>query len=142
MVMPFCAKTGALKGNPFHWAAAGDTNAPRPRQVRRTAQRDRNARRGFTSGCALAKLVPNEPRQTAFSCKQLRAPTASRPNRTPLLGYLRNRTRNDALAPSANLRDELERARVVGSDVAQRILQLPADPVDAAIVACGRAAGR
>src|SRR5437899_9689474 len=39
MVMPFCAKTGALKGNPFHWAAAGDTNAPRPRQVRRTKKK-------------------------------------------------------------------------------------------------------
>src|SRR5438034_1187137 len=35
MVMPLCAKIGALKGNPFHWAAAGDTKAPRPRRARR-----------------------------------------------------------------------------------------------------------
>src|SRR5213595_20052 len=86
MVMPFCAKTGALKGNPFHWAAAGDTNAPRPRQIRR--------KRGFM-----------------------------------------------VVASSADLRDELERAGVVGRGVAQRVLQLPADPVHASVVARGRAAG-
>src|SRR6266581_2662813 len=105
MVMPFCAKIGALKGNPFHWAAAGDAKTPRPRQARRTAQRDRD---GF------------------MVAGSLRPP------------WWRIRT----LPPSTNLRDEMERARVVGGGVAQRVLQLPADPVHAPVITRRRAAGR
>src|SRR5437867_4912452 len=43
---------------------------------------------------------------------------------------------------SANLRNELQRAGVVGGGVAQRILELPADPVHAPVITRRRAARR